>query len=610
MERVIIKHLSGSKSNQVEEFPLHHYKELILGRDAGSTVQYDPDRDDLVGRQHAKISRDPNDPNSFLVEDLKSRNGTFLNKQKLTGVSKLQPGDSIQLGPGGPEFTFDVEPRPENSTKATRIADISMFGKASPETRVANAANNNPVNNPVTDSVITVPTPKTSVGKATVERMISHTVTETKRAEGRKFATIGGAAALAVLILFGVVIGGGYWYSAKQKAATEAQIAQQQKEADEKAAQMKREADALKGQIETDKANAPMAAEAVAEKNGKSVVYIQGSWQLINKQSKSQMYHQFISNNLGALVEMFPELKESFEKEKGYNPKSPILENAGKMLPLYVQTQNGVEPRLTDKPGEFSEAIGSSGYTCSGFIVTPDGFLLTNRHCSSPWKAQYHFPQNYPPGILVTMDDKIAGLTKAPDDWIPDNSKGKRQYQGEFDGTQKLTVMLPGTDNPIEAQKVQDSPRHDVAMLKINVPGNLPKVELYDNYNGLKKGEGLVIMGYPGNAPAVYTAIRSQNMLNQETKYSMVPDPTVTVTAIGNIVRSSNENDPNKARYSTWGDVIRYAQGLTYGGNSGGPVFDMKGRVIGILFAGDGVQSSAAVPIKYGMELFPGGASN
>ena len=108
MDRMIIKHLSGSKANQVEEFPLHHYSQLILGRDDSATVKYDPDRDDLVGREHAKISRDPNDPNSFLVEDLKSRNGTFLNKQKLNGIQKLHIGDSIQLGTGGPEFILEI----------------------------------------------------------------------------------------------------------------------------------------------------------------------------------------------------------------------------------------------------------------------------------------------------------------------------------------------------------------------------------------------------------------------------------------------------------------------------------------------------------------------
>src|SRR5438552_10206533 len=105
MERMLIKHLTGSKANQVEEFAMKHYNELIFGRDVSATVKYDPDRDDLVGREHAKISRDPNDPDAFLLTDLNSTNGTFRNKQRVTGTVKLNIGDNVQFGPGGPEFT-------------------------------------------------------------------------------------------------------------------------------------------------------------------------------------------------------------------------------------------------------------------------------------------------------------------------------------------------------------------------------------------------------------------------------------------------------------------------------------------------------------------------
>src|ERR1044072_8368399 len=122
MERIVLKHLSGSKANQVEEFPLAHVKELILGRDPSSTVKSAPDRDDLVGRQHAKITQDPNDPSQFIVSDMNSRNGTFVDRQRITGTVRVNPGDVVQLGPGGPEFVFDVRPPPPNPPKAPRGA--------------------------------------------------------------------------------------------------------------------------------------------------------------------------------------------------------------------------------------------------------------------------------------------------------------------------------------------------------------------------------------------------------------------------------------------------------------------------------------------------------
>src|SRR5438105_664602 len=140
MERIVLKHLSGSKANQVEEFPLNHVKELVLGRDPSSTVKYDPDRDDLVGRQHARISQDPNDPSQFIISDLNSRNGTFVNRQRIVGTSRVNPGDVVQLGPGGPEFVFDLEPRPQSATKATRVAQTGPMAptmQSTPSTRVA-----------------------------------------------------------------------------------------------------------------------------------------------------------------------------------------------------------------------------------------------------------------------------------------------------------------------------------------------------------------------------------------------------------------------------------------------------------------------------------------
>ena len=139
MERIVLKHLSGSKANQVEEFPLQHVKELVLGRDPSSTVKYDPDRDDLVGRQHARIAQDPNDPSQFIITDLNSRNGTFVNRQRIAGTTRINPGDIVQLGPSGPEFVFDVEPRPATSTKATRIAQTGPMAPTvggAPATRV------------------------------------------------------------------------------------------------------------------------------------------------------------------------------------------------------------------------------------------------------------------------------------------------------------------------------------------------------------------------------------------------------------------------------------------------------------------------------------------
>src|SRR4029079_11023374 len=121
MERIILRHLKGSKSGAVEEFARSSVTELTIGRDPMAQIRFDPDKDDLVGRQHARIQADSKDSGKFTVTDLNSRNGTFLNKLRVVGTMPLVPGDVIQLGAGGPELQFDLDPLPAAYVKATRL---------------------------------------------------------------------------------------------------------------------------------------------------------------------------------------------------------------------------------------------------------------------------------------------------------------------------------------------------------------------------------------------------------------------------------------------------------------------------------------------------------
>lgn len=599
MERMIIKHLSGSKANQVEEFALKHHNQLIFGREATSTVKYDPDRDDLVGRQHAKIQKDSGEPNGFTITDLQSRNGTFVNNSRITAPTRLTFGDVVQFGPDGPKFQFDVEPRPMGATKPTRIGDV----KTAPETRYTPV--NAPLNIPVSDSVATKVTPpvKAGVGKATVERMINQTVEDTKHQERSKFAVIGGAAAFIGILLIGSLAFGGYYYNSRKQADLQNQIESKSSEIDTKTKELETKAKEAQDKVvevqRQGEVNTASAA-AVAEKYGKAVVYIQGFWQLTNKTSKSQIYHKFIPNNREFLTRIY-----------GVNyGRGPIVPNGPNAIPLYIKAGNSYEPILTEEKSDFSFPIGGS-YSGTGFFVTSDGFIMTNRHVAKPFKAMHGFPQNYPLGVLLDANGQItdAGI-EPPIDWIPENTKSvPRQFQGQFDDVLKLQVTLPGTDNPIEAQFYAVSQKADVGMIKIPVAGEVSKVELSDNFDQLKKGEGIVIMGYPAGAPVVYKLNLSKDMLNPESKTSVIPDPTVSTSTIGNIVKSEMK-DLENIRVSDQGDSIRYAVSLTGSGNSGGPVFDMQGRVIGIHFAGDNKQAGFAVPIRYGMQLLTNGGKS
>ncbi len=109
MERLILRHLSGLQAHQVAEISLDGFVEVVLGRDPASGIRFDPDKDSVVGRRHACISRDAVAPHRFILRDLGSRNGTFVNALRLADEMPLRDGDVIQLGAGGPRLRFEID---------------------------------------------------------------------------------------------------------------------------------------------------------------------------------------------------------------------------------------------------------------------------------------------------------------------------------------------------------------------------------------------------------------------------------------------------------------------------------------------------------------------
>jgi len=66
---------------------------IIIGREVGNDVVLS---DPQVSRRHASLTWDGR---QFIIQDLGSANGTFVNGVRLTGPQALQPGDVIGLGP-------------------------------------------------------------------------------------------------------------------------------------------------------------------------------------------------------------------------------------------------------------------------------------------------------------------------------------------------------------------------------------------------------------------------------------------------------------------------------------------------------------------------------
>jgi pSer/pThr/pTyr-binding forkhead associated (FHA) protein len=110
MARLAFRHLSGARTNQVDEVQLGVEGEVILGRSSAATVRFDRE-DARVGRRHARISWTGDESMELELEDLKSINGTYLNGRLITTPVRLSTGDIIQLGAQGPEVQLQWDVR-------------------------------------------------------------------------------------------------------------------------------------------------------------------------------------------------------------------------------------------------------------------------------------------------------------------------------------------------------------------------------------------------------------------------------------------------------------------------------------------------------------------
>ena len=76
-----------------------------LGRHPASDLQFDPEGDLDVSARHTAVFRQGG---GFVVRDLGSTNGTWVNGARIRSDRALESGDRIQLGPRGPEIQFEI----------------------------------------------------------------------------------------------------------------------------------------------------------------------------------------------------------------------------------------------------------------------------------------------------------------------------------------------------------------------------------------------------------------------------------------------------------------------------------------------------------------------
>ncbi|WP_119729433.1 S1 family peptidase [Thermomonospora amylolytica] len=220
--------------------------------------------------------------------------------------------------------------------------------------------------------------------------------------------------------------------------------------------------------------------------------------------------------------------------------------------------------------------------TCTGWWVTPDGYMVTGAHCVKPDTTE--LSQTFAKQALDQINkqdvaeliEAIAQEGQASDDNIEKateivvefNAKHLKIGQISQSTTVLQSVQGGGVDKnakelPAEIVSAGESyPGKDVAILKVNGQQNLPTLELGAD-DDVQVGDTFYIDGFPGT-------VTNNGSLSLESRLQ----PTFT-------------QGPYNAQRSTQTGVPYFqTQAPAYGGNSGGPVFSDSGKVVGILIAG------------------------
>jgi DNA-binding response OmpR family regulator/S1-C subfamily serine protease len=206
----------------------------------------------------------------------------------------------------------------------------------------------------------------------------------------------------------------------------------------------------------------------------------------------------------------------------------------------------------------------------TGFIAGPNGRVMTNHHVAEPW--------------WKTDDFKVFV------------DKG---YQPEIS---TIRAYFPGDPRAFHAEVQQISPETDLATMRVDLQDLKRSILLVDWGQGAAvTGQPVILMGYATGLAAIlartdedtaqeivaHNGIDTSKVLDELAHRNLIR-PLITQGHIGDIL-------PDK--------IVFDAQ--TTNGGSGGPLFNRKGKVIGVTYAvlrGFG-GSNFGIPIKFSQPL-------
>lgn len=135
----VLRLIQGTGQQLQSSYSLSSTQAIVVGRDLDCDIILDSSLYSTVSRRHVAFRPLPQQvagDSQWLICDLNSTNGTFVNGQRLQGYQKLQSGDRISLGDRDAQFIFEYQSHchPQQLSSAGRRSSATISADRSTST--------------------------------------------------------------------------------------------------------------------------------------------------------------------------------------------------------------------------------------------------------------------------------------------------------------------------------------------------------------------------------------------------------------------------------------------------------------------------------------------
>ena len=500
---------------------------IRLGRGRECEVQPVESNDTIVSRVHAELTVGTS--GGLVVRDAESKNGTYLNGERISKPMPIRLGDKIMLGQGGPVLLVEgMGTAPQKGVPRGQATPGAGLGQKT-------------VIGMIGAALAKAKDERKRGGRGTTAFM--RAVREEVGKDARRKIRWLTALVIILVLLLGGGVYGVYWLLSQQVEHTKQALRTSEDSSRAESERLRRDLAAARAaaapasEVETLRAQLVAAESRTAQLQAALDRAQQALGQQLAageaRREEAQRDLQRMRDQLAAAERRAPSqgLIDSLRRA-GTTAEAQTVSLDAKLRAIRATDFAGMAQENQGAVGLITVALGTDRYDGTGFVVSPDGYMLTN------WHVVADSAHAEPDTVWVTMADQAIG-----------------RY----------------------ADVVATSRERDVALIKIRGYQGSHLTAIDWAGTKARQGEPAALIGYP--AGSGFARDRASVV-----RTSMTAGILSRVTA----------------------DLIQF-DGMTTGGSSGSPVFNADGEVISVHRAGlrQGPGFALSVPVKYAIPLMP-----